>query len=69
MIGVFAAALAGGAWAMSVEPGALYLNESCSDVQFRDAEGRPLAFGWYPKAKYVTAPPDAASAEATLVRV
>lgn len=54
---------------MSVEPGALYLNESCSDVQFRDAEGRPLAFGWYPKAKYVTAPPDAASADATLVRV
>ena len=50
------------ACAMTVEPGALYLNESCSDVQFRDAEGRPLFFGWYPKAKYVTAPPDAASA-------
>lgn len=44
-----------------VEPGALYLNKDCTDVQFLDAAGRPLAAGWYPKAKYVTAPPDAAS--------
>lgn len=49
-----------------VQPVTVYRAKKAQDIQFYDAEGRALAFGCFPKSKFVCAPLGAASANVAL---